>query len=144
MIKQMRQLIFAASAGLMLLTSTETFAHAAHCKDTELGELMKNMKQELKSYVQSFKQSDQAAMQQHLNELIKDSEAAKELIPMKYEKQSAGSVDIQRYQKGMDELLDLFQRLNQTAGDKAAIKPLLAEIKQHSKDSHEYFRKDCD
>ena len=144
MIKQIRQLIFAASAGLMLLTSIEAFAHAAHCKDTELGELMKEMKQELKGYVKSFKQSDQTAMQQHLDELIRDSQEAKALIPLKYENHTSGSVDIQRYQKGMQELLDMLEQLNQAGTDKRRIKALLAEVKQHSKDGHEAFRKDCD
>ncbi|MDX1398757.1 MAG: cytochrome b562 [Oceanospirillum sp.] len=144
MIKQIKRLIFASSATLMLLTSTETFAHAAHCEDSELGELMKSMKQELKDYVSSFKQSDQAAMQKHLDELIADSREAKKLIPLKYEGQSSASVNVQRYQKGMDQLLDLLHKLEQAGGDKAAIKPVLGEIKQHSKDSHESFRKDCD
>ncbi|SEF41091.1 cytochrome b562 [Oceanospirillum linum] len=144
MIKEMRKLIFAASVSLMLLTSTETFAHAAHCEDSELGDLMKSMKQELKDYVSSFKQSDQAAMQQHLNGLLNDSKQAKKLIPMKYEGQSVASVDIQRYQEGMDELLELLQQLQEAGGDASVIKPALAQIKQHSKDGHKAFRKDCD
>lgn len=144
MIKEIRHLLGAASTALMLMTSTEAFAHAAHCKDTELGELMKGMKQDLKSYVQSFKQSDQTGMQRYLKELIKGSQEAKALIPVKYENQASGSVDIQRYQQGMDKLLSLFRQLDQAGTDSAAVKPLLSEIKTHSKASHDAFRKDCD
>ena len=144
MIKKIRQLIFATSATLMLLTSTEIFAHEEHCQDTELGDLMKSMKDDLKGYVKSFKQSDQKAIQKYLNELIADSKNARTLMPLKYESQSETSIDIVRYQEGMDKLVALLHELKQAGDDKGAIKPLLAEVKQASKKGHDAFRKDCD
>jgi len=144
MIKRIRRLIFATSATLMLLTSTEVFAHAEHCEDTELGDLMKSMKDDLKGYVKGFKQSDQKTMQKHLNELISDSKNARTLMPLKYESQSETSVNIVRYQEGMDKLVELLYELKQAGDDNSAIKPLLAEVKKASKKGHDAFRKDCD
>lgn len=163
-------LVALTTAGL-LMTAAPSFAHTAHCKDTELSQLMEGMKDDLKGYVGAFKQSDSAAMQQNLNELIAASVKAKKYVPLKLqdempmpnmsaeEHSQMGSMqgmqnmegmshsahmEHMRYLEGIDKLSGLLRQLQAAGDDKAQVKALLGEIKQHSKSSHEAFRKECD
>lgn len=164
-------LIALTTAGL-LMSAAPGFAHTAHCKDTELSQLMEGMKDDLKGYVGAFKQSDSAAMQQNLNELIAASVKAKKYVPLKLQQEDApmpnmsaeqhsqmGSMqgmqnmegmshtahmEHMRYLEGIDKLNGLFRQLKAAGNDKGQVKALLGEIKEHSKSSHEAFRKDCD
>lgn len=73
------------SASLFLFTPFLTVsAHSEHCeiKETELGEIMNQMKSELRAYVKGFKAEDQNKMQRHLNELLQLSEKANKLTPV--------------------------------------------------------------
>ncbi|WP_413693442.1 hypothetical protein [Psychromonas sp. KJ10-2] len=69
---------------LLGLPISSTVAHENHCeiKETELGQLMKHMKSELRGYVKGFKSEDQAKMQAHLNELLTLAEKAHQFIPV--------------------------------------------------------------
>lgn len=144
MARSIRNLLLAASTSLMLMTTQIAFAHSAHCKDTELSKLMESMKKELKAYASGFNAGDSAAMRLHLNALLKDSREARTLVPMKLEHQTDMSADLARYQQGIDHLSDLLQQLSTAEGDKKKIEGLLADVKQHSKESHREFRKECD
>ena len=66
--------------------SSPAFAHSdgdGHCKDTQLGSIMKEMSDDLKSYVGAFKRGDQAAMQTQLTKLLANSTKAKDEVPLK-------------------------------------------------------------
>ena len=66
--------------------SSPAFAHSdgdGHCKDTQLGSIMKEMSDDLKTYVGAFKRGDQAAMQTQLTKLLANSTKAKDEVPLK-------------------------------------------------------------
>ncbi|EDM68269.1 copper resistance protein A [Moritella sp. PE36] len=66
--------------------SSAAFAHSdgdGHCKDTQLGSIMKEMSDDLKTYVGAFKRGDQAAMQTQLTKLLANSTKAKDEVPLK-------------------------------------------------------------
>ena len=66
--------------------SSPAFAHSdgdGHCKDTQLGSIMKEMSDDLKTYVGAFKRGDQAAMQTQLKKLLANSTKAKDEVPLK-------------------------------------------------------------
>ena len=79
----MKKLASIITASALALVSVTANAHSEHCKDTELGSVMKDMKSELKAYVDAFKDDDQTAMQQHAAQLITNAKEARQLIPMK-------------------------------------------------------------
>jgi hypothetical protein len=79
----MKKLASIVTASILTLVSVTANAHSEHCKDTELGSVMKDMKSELKAYVDAFKDDDQTAMQQHAAQLISSAKEAKQLIPLK-------------------------------------------------------------
>ncbi|QUM74835.1 copper resistance protein CopA [Moritella sp. 24] len=85
-------LAIALSAAL----SSPTFAHGDdHCKDTQLGGVMKEMSDDLKSYVGAFKRNDQALMQAQVAKLLNNTNKAKDEIPLKLQKDMSNM-------KGMD------------------------------------------
>ncbi|GIC79468.1 copper resistance protein CopA [Moritella sp. F3] len=66
--------------------SSPAFAHEdgdGHCKDTQLGNMMSAMSDDLKAYVGAFKRDDQAEMQVNLAKLLANSAKAKSEIPLK-------------------------------------------------------------
>lgn len=139
-----KTLLILSGAGLFML-SQGAFAHAAHCKDTELGTLMDGMKTDLKAYVKAFKSSDAPEMQTRLDRLLVASEKSKDYLPQKLQDQSPVKKDQAReYLQGMDKLTGLLTELQLATGDKLQTKQLLGQIKKHSKSSHEDFRKECD
>ena len=161
----MKKLASIITASALALVSVTANAHSEHCKDTELGSVMKDMKSELKAYVDAFKDDDQTAMQQHAAQLITNAKEARQLIPMKLQDSEhhmpgmegmdhSNMPDMEgmdhnthmahmSYTKGIDELLVLFGQLQQV-DDKKLVKNTLIELKKHSKRSHKEFRMDCD
>lgn len=166
-----RKTLLALTGAGLLLSASNVFAHSAHCKDTELGELMKGIKEDLKTYVGAFKTSDTTIMQQAVAEMIAASEKAKNYTPLKLQEEAempqmstqdhaqmggmngmpnmAGMshtthMEHMRYLDGIAKLNQLFQDLKAAENNKDEVKSLLGQIKQHSKSSHEAFRKDCD
>ncbi|WP_432451956.1 MULTISPECIES: copper resistance protein CopA [unclassified Agarivorans] len=79
----MKKLASILTASILTLVSVTANAHSEHCKNTELGSVMEDMKSELKAYVDAFKGDDQVAMQQHAAQLISNAKEAKQLIPLK-------------------------------------------------------------
>lgn len=166
-----KSLLVLTSAGF-LATAAPSIAHSAHCEDTELSKVMEGMKDDLKGYVGAFKKSDSQQMQQKLDELIAASVKAKKYVPLKLQKEDnpmpnmsaeehsqmgsmqgmqnmegmshTAHMEHMRYLEGIDKLNGLFRQLKAAGDDKAQVKAVLGEIKQHSKSSHEAFRKDCD
>ncbi|MDX2320669.1 MAG: copper resistance protein CopA [Moritella sp.] len=66
--------------------SSPVFAHGdgnGHCQDTQLGNIMTTMSDDLKTYVGAFKRSDQALMQAQVAKLISNSSKATAEIPLK-------------------------------------------------------------
>jgi hypothetical protein len=130
-------------------------AHAAHCEDTDLSLLMKDMKFQLKSYVGAFKQKDDQLMQSAVSELEQLSIQAKDHIPLKILSNMNPSTttvmdlnefqleDYKNYKLGINQLLIYIEKLKMTS-DKDTIQSLLKKIKKHSKKSHKLFLKDCD
>lgn len=150
--------------------SSPAFAHGdgdGHCKDTQLGSIMKEMSDDLKSYVSAFKRNDQATMQAQLTKLLANSAKSKDEIPLKLQQDMPGMKDMKdmdhsdmpdmkdmkgmdhsthmqhlSYQRGMGRLTQLLNQL-QGATSKSEVKTLLGNIKQHIKKSHKTFRLDC-
>lgn len=78
-------------AGTLVLSaalSLPVFAHEgeAHCEDTALSGMMKEMNDDLKSYVAAFKRNDATAMQAQVNKLLANTAKAKNEIPAKLKK----------------------------------------------------------
>ena len=231
----MKKSLLALAASGLLMAAAPSYAHFGHCKDTELGELMTGMKDDLKGYVAAFKQSDNAAMQQKLDRMIATTVKAKNHVPLKLQDEmpmaqmmgngqmsaeehaklmqsgqmsaeqhaqmmgnsqagqmghmmgngqmsaeehaklmQSGQMSAEqharmmgnsqagpmnnampgmshathmqhmRYLQGIDKLNGLFRDLKAAGDDRAQVKALLGEIKQHSKSSHEAFRKECE
>ncbi len=163
-------LLVLTTAGL-LMAGQSAFAHTAHCKDTELSELMEGMKDDLKAYVGAFKSSDSSGMQGAVNQLLTASEKAKSYTPLKLQDEMsmpqmseeqhanmgsmegmpnmegmshATHMEHMKYLQGMDKLKGLLTDLKAAGSDKKQVKQILGQIKKHSKSSHEAFRKDCD
>lgn len=66
------------------------WADAKHCGETELGEVMEDMKKDLKAYVEAFKADDEAKMQEQVDKLIAASAKSRDLIPLKLKKMDEG------------------------------------------------------
>ncbi len=171
MFKTVKNTLIALSATAALLAGQNAFAHSAHCEDTPLGDLMEGMKTDLKAYVGAFKSSDSATMQTSVDKLLAASVKAKDYTPLKLQDDQpmpnmtaeqhanmgsmkgmpnmegmshATHMKHMKYLQGMDQLNGLFSDLKAAGSDKKQVKQLLGKIKQHSKSSHEAFRKDCD
>jgi cytochrome c556 len=63
--------------------AAQSLAHSQHCKDTELGSLMKQINTELKAYVNAYKAKDQNSMLQSAVTLVANAQKAKTFIPLK-------------------------------------------------------------
>ncbi len=68
-------------------------AHSEHCQDSQLGNLMKDMKQDLKGYVAAVKADDKTSMQQQIDKLLNLAEQAKQEVPMKLQQQGHPMMD---------------------------------------------------
>lgn len=80
------KLAMALTGALFLsLPMSQAFAHEEHCeiKETQLGEIMKYMKSELRAYVKGFKKGDAKKMKKHLDELLKLNVMANKHTPAK-------------------------------------------------------------
>ena len=73
------------SAALFAATSLPALAHEGevHCEDTVLSGIMKEMNDDLKSYVAAFKRNDTAAMQAQVTKLLANTIKAKNEVPIK-------------------------------------------------------------
>lgn len=169
--KTVKNTLLALTTAGLLMAGQSAFAHTAHCKDTELSELMEGMKDDLKAYVGAFKSSDTSGMQGAVDQLLAASEKAKSYTPLKLqddmpmpqmsEEQHANMGSMEgmanmegmshathmehmKYLQGMDKLKGLLTDLKAAGSDKKQVKQILGQIKKHSKSSHEAFRKDCD
>lgn len=157
MIIKKTKLAFALTSALLFsLPISQAFAHEEHCeiKDSELGDIMKYMKSELRAYNKGFDSEDKEKMQQHVYELLKLSTKARELIPVVITKvdhddpakpqqvSAKQKVKYSLYQKEMQQLNDTFKALSAT-NDKVEIEVLLAKVKQQQKQGHNAFRQNC-
>ena len=137
------------------LLSSPAMAHASHCENTELDEVMKEMKANFKAYIKAYNSNDNPEMQRQLDKLILSSNKAKERIPLKLLGHNTRSVkavedlapsqqmEHKGYIQGMDDLLAMFDKLK-IAQSKKEKKALFSMIKKHTKKSHKEFRKNCD
>lgn len=83
MLKTMKNTLIAFTATASLLAGQNAFAHAAHCEDTPLGEVMDGMKTDLKAYVAAFKASDAVTMQTSVDNLLAAAAKSKDYVPLK-------------------------------------------------------------
>ncbi len=72
--------------------SLPAMAHSEHCKDTELGNIMKTMKTDLKLYVEAFKADDKGAMQAQAAKLLTSARQAKNEVPLKLQQDPHGNM----------------------------------------------------
>ncbi len=84
MLKQITMTI-ALSVFLFAMPFVPVLAHEGevHCEDTELSSIMKDMNDDLKSYVKAFKRNDKMAMQVQLLKLLANTKKSKEEVPLK-------------------------------------------------------------
>lgn len=84
MLKQITMTI-ALSASLFAMPFVPVLAHEGevHCEDTALSSIMKDMNDDLKSYVKAFKRNDKMAMQVQLLKLLANTKKSKEEVPLK-------------------------------------------------------------
>ena len=82
-----------ALAGALSVFSMPVLAHSEHCKNTELGGIMKELKSDLKTYVKAFKSNDQALMQLQLDKLIASTSKAKKEVPLKLQDMDMSDMD---------------------------------------------------
>ncbi|MEI6896733.1 MAG: copper resistance protein CopA [Psychromonas sp.] len=83
-IKKTKIALALTGALFLSLPISQAFAHEHHCEieETQLSEIMKHMKSELKGYVKGVKSEDQEKMQKHLNSLLTLSEKATQYVPV--------------------------------------------------------------
>lgn len=155
-IKKTKLAISLAATLLLSLSMSQAFADQAKCevKDTELGDIMKYMKSELRAYNKGFDSEDKEEMLKHANELVMLSAKAEQLVPVVIAKESNDGTDktagvsaeqkvkYSLYQKEMKGLNASFQALSKTT-DKAEIEVLLAKVKEQDKQGHHAFRQKC-
>lgn len=130
------------------------YTHSAHCEDTNLSRLMEDMKFQLKSYAEAFKQDEPELMEAALLKLEKYTVRSKDYIPLKILNNMDSNTttmmdlsdiqleDFKNYEYELNQLLTYIERLKRTS-DKDTIKSTLKKIKKHSKKSHKLFLKDC-
>lgn len=140
---------------LLIFLVNPVMAHEAHCRDSELGGLMKEMKSDLKKYVSSFRHKDINGMKMSLDDLILNTTKSKDKIPLKFSDREGHSIlsneDLNNeqeklyfeYVEEVDKLLMLLNQLRNEKND-IEIKKLLVSIKEHTKNSHKEYREECD
>ncbi len=135
------------TASLLALPVT-AHAHTNHCKDTQLGDQMKSLKENFKTYRQALSEENWQQMAQARAEMQSLATAAGDEQPLKMHDLPADQHPqmMQEYQQGLAKLNDLFDQLAQAeqAQNADAAADLVGLIGQHSKQSHESMRKDCD
>ncbi len=82
-----------ALTGALAAFSMPAIAHSEHCKNTELGGIMKELKSDLKTYVKAFKSNDQALMQLQLDKLITSTSKAKKEVLLKLQDMDMSNMD---------------------------------------------------
>lgn len=131
----------------MLLSLPSAYAHQGHCKDTILGEQMVVMKKAMKKMASDAKQKDVSQFSSYvatLREAAKQSRAEQPMM-LAEQPQQKREAFMQDYQKGMDELLDMLDKVDQALANderKEAL-GLVKKIGRHSKASHKEFRLEC-
>lgn len=123
-------------------------AHSSHCQDTQLGDQMKSLKQSFKAYRQALAGEDWSQMATERQKMAQQAVAAADEQPLKLHDlpEEQRPAMLQEYRRGLDRLTALFDQLAaaEQTRDADAVTELVGRIGQHSKQSHESLRKDCD
>jgi len=92
MLKKISKTVLLSSV-LTAALSLPALAHngEVHCEDTALSGIMKEMNDDLKSYVAAFKRNDPAAMQAQVNLLLANAAKAKNEVPLKLQQRQTNS-----------------------------------------------------
>ncbi len=130
-------LICCGLLSLGLLSSVQ--AHEAHCKDTELGATMAEMKKPYKALRKSVREGDEMRYQALAKQLIELSLTARDQRPLLVNEEQRKMTN---YQAQMDKLLGLLEQLSHSPAESAS--GLLERIQKLRKQGHKRFRKDCD
>ena len=134
---------------ILLTVGISGQAIAAHpqCGETQLADIMADMKKAMKAYKGGLKANDTDAMAkaaQQLKDLIAKSDG---LIPLQIsdnaELDKAQQQDYKMYQKGMKMLAGAIEKLA-AANGQAERKEILGKIGKLSKKGHKSFKMDCD
>ena len=93
---------------LFTLSISQAVAHEKHCdiEETELGDIMKYMKSELRGYNKGFKADNANKMQKHLTELLLLSERAKQYMPVMVSKMEKGHIKAGEHDQADDKKMD--------------------------------------
>lgn len=94
MLKNITKTIVHTTVLATVLTATlslPALAHEGevHCENTALSSIMKEMNDDLKSYVVAFKRNDPAAMQAQVTKLLANTAKAKNEVPLKLKQKQA-------------------------------------------------------
>ncbi|MGB2129958.1 MAG: cytochrome b562 [Marinobacterium sp.] len=132
----------------LLMLPTAASAHSNHCQDTRLGEQMESLKQHFKTYRQALSETDWQQMRLARTEMQQLARDASQEQPLKLHDLPTEQHPLlmQEYTEGLEQLGQLFAQLKQAeqSQDEDAVAELVGRIGQHSKQSHESLRKDCD
>lgn len=145
MLKTITTAILTAS---LLTLPPSASAHSDHCKDTQLGEQMKSLKHTFKSYRQALADEKWEQMAAERQQMLKLTAAAADEQPLKLHDMAPEhhSAMMQEYREGLQTLDQLFNQLAdaEQARNADQATELVGRIGEHSKQSHESLRKDCD
>ncbi|MBR9829569.1 MAG: hypothetical protein GYB41_13135 [Oceanospirillales bacterium] len=145
MLKTITTTLFTTS---LLTLPMAVSAHSNHCQDTQLGEQMKSLKHSFKAYRQALSGEDWQQMAAARQDMLTLAAAAADEQPLKLHDLAPAHhpMMMQEYRSGLEQLNTLLTQLAQAeqAQDTDAATDLVGRIGQHSKQSHESLRKDCD
>lgn len=145
MLKTITTALFTTS---LLTLPIAVSAHSDHCQDTQLGEKMKSLKHRFKSYRQALADENWEQMAAARQKMLKLTSDAANEQPLKLHDMTPEHhpAMMQEYRKGLQTLDQLFNQLAEAEQVRNADQAteLVGRIGQHSKQSHESLRKDCD
>ncbi|GGO86776.1 hypothetical protein GCM10011348_38450 [Marinobacterium nitratireducens] len=145
--KGIRAGLFGLTIATMALTAPLTQA-AEQCEDTPLGETMEEMKTSFKSLRGAAKSGDWDSIAPARAKISELAATAADEEPMKLQDidESERPQMLEDYRAGINRLQELLDELAaaEQARDLDGMRELVAQLGQHSKDSHKQFKKDCD
>lgn len=146
-VQGMRAGLFGLTFGALALTAPSLMA-AEQCEDTALGETMEEMKTSFKSLRGAAKSGDWDNIAPARAKLSELASTAADEQPLKLNDiaEAERPQMLEDYRAGISELQELLDQLAaaEQSRDLDGMRELVAQLGQHSKDSHKRFKKDCD
>ncbi|QDP00273.1 cytochrome b562 [Thalassotalea sp. PS06] len=129
--------------------SSQAMANDVHpmCGETELADIMGDMKDNMKAYKKAMKAGDTEAMNAVVTDLLANIDKSDDLIPLQIsdnkELSAEQQADFEKYQKGMAFLQGAVEELGKATNDDER-KAALGKIGKASKQGHKAYKMDCE